>query len=44
MPDRDQISDLGKEQLKTPENINAFIEAQIKQREPVKRKKHQASN
>jgi len=34
-----QISDLGKEKLKTPENINHFIEAQIKQREPVKREK-----
>lgn len=34
-----QISDVGKEKLKTPESINAFIEAQIKQREPVKREK-----
>ncbi len=34
-----QISDMGKKQLKSPENINAFIEAQIKKREPVKREK-----
>lgn len=34
-----QISDIGKEKLKTPESINSFIEAQIKQREPVKREK-----
>lgn len=34
-----QISDVGKEKLITPERINAFIEAQIKKREPVKREK-----
>lgn len=34
-----QISSIGKEKLKTPDNINDFIEAQIKKREPVKREK-----
>ena len=34
-----QISDIGKEQLKTPEHINGFIAAQIEKREPVKREK-----
>ena len=34
-----QISNIGKEKLNTPDSINAFIEAQIKQREPVKREK-----
>lgn len=34
-----QISDIGKEKLKTPENIDAFVEAQIKKRELVKREK-----
>ena len=34
-----KISDIGNQQLKNPENINAFIEAKIKQREPVKKEK-----
>jgi len=32
-----QISDIGKEQLKTPEKINAFIAEQIEKREPKKK-------
>lgn len=34
-----QISELGKEQLKTPETLNAFIAAQIEKREPNKKSK-----
>ena len=34
-----QISDIGKEKLKSPSEINSFIEKKIKQREPIKREK-----
>ena len=34
-----QISDLGHEQLKTPDNINAFIATQIENREPARKNK-----
>ncbi len=34
-----QISNIGIEQLKTPENINSFIATQIEDREPTRRSK-----